>query len=449
MATSSIIRSHSVVIDEGIRPATVHIRDGRIERIGAYDEVSEDAPVTDYGDLTVMAGLVDSHVHVNEPGRTEWEGFETATHAAAAGGVTTIVDMPLNSIPPTTSVEALRIKVEAMQGKCRIDVALWGGAVPGNASQFSAMLDAGAVGFKCFLVESGVQEFGHLDANGLEEAMLALRGTGAPLIVHAELPGPIEEAQTSLSGDRRSYRRYLASRPAAAEDQAIVLVHELARKTGTHAHIVHLSSAGGLDILRRARETAVPLTAETTPHYLYFEAESVPDGATELKCAPPIREHANRERLWRGLEEGLLSAIVSDHSPCTPELKRMSTGDIEQAWGGIASLQFGLPIVWTEARRRGVSLETIARLMSAGPAKLAGLGGRKGTLAPGYDADLVVWDPDRRFVVQPEKVEHRHKVTPYAGRELWGVVSATYVRGRKVWDDGNHLGNPIGEWIQR
>ncbi len=279
--------------------------------------------------------------------------------------------------------------------------------------------------------------------------MLALRGTGAPLIVHAELPGPIEEAQASLSGDRRSYRRYLQSRPHAAEDQAIALVHDMAQRTGVHAHIVHLSSAGGLNILRHAREADVPLTAETTPHYLYFDAESVPDGATEFKCAPPIREHANREQLWRGLEEGLLNAIVSDHSPCTPELKKMTSGDLEQAWGGIASLQFGLPIVWTEARRRGVSLETIARLMSAGPAALAGIGSRKGTLAAGYDADIVVWDPEARFVVRDAQIEHRHKVTPYAGRELWGTVRATYVRGQKVWDDGHYVGDPIGEWIRR
>src|SRR5205807_1385452 len=318
-----------------------------------YDDTAGD--VVDVGDLTIMAGLVDSHVHVNEPGRTKWEGFETATRAAAAGGVTTIVDMPLNSIPPVTTVDALHAKVLAMREKCRVDVALWGGAVPGNASQFAAMLDEGVVGFKCFLVDSGVPEFGHLDARGL-------------------------------------------------------------------------------DIVQRAAEEGVPLTAETTPHYLFFDAESVPDGGTEFKCAPPIREHANRERLWRGLND--LIAIVSDHSPCTPELKKMSEGDIEHAWGGIASLQFALPIVWTEAKRRGVPLATVARLMSAGPAELAGLGARKGRLAPGYDADLVVFDPNATFVVDAARVQHRHKVTPYLGRTLTGVVKTTYLRGQKVWDDG-------------
>jgi len=433
-----ILRSLNVLTDTETRSATVHVRDGRIERIGDYDEPGGD--FVDYGDLTIMAGVVDSHVHVNEPGRTEWEGFETATRAAAAGGVTTIVDMPLNSIPPVVSVDALRAKVAALRGKCRVDVALWGGAVPGNAANFAAMLDEGVAGFKCFLVDSGVPEFGHLDARGLELAMSALRNSDAPLIVHAELPGPIDAARKALFGDVTSYRRYLASRPPAAEDEAIALVAEVARRTGARAHIVHLSSAGGLEIVHESS-----ITAETTPHYLYFDAESVPDGATEFKCAPPIREHANRDQLWRGLDE--LVAIVSDHSPCLPELKRAP--DIEHAWGGIASLQFALPIVWTEARRRGVPLAAIATRMTHGPATLAGLGARKGRLAPGYDADIVVWDPDATFVVTPEIVQHRHKVTPYLGRTLHGVVKATYLRGQKVWDDGRAIGDNVGEWIRR
>jgi allantoinase len=421
--------------------ATVHIENGRIERIGSYDEPG--AEIVDFGDLTIMAGVVDSHVHVNEPGRTEWEGFLTATRAAAAGGVTTIVDMPLNSIPPVTTVDAVRAKAVALRGKCRVDVALWGGAVPGNAAQFGAMLDEGVVGFKCFLVDSGVPEFGHLDARGLTEAMNALARRDAPLIVHAELPGPIDAARKALFGDVSSYRRYLASRPPAAEDEAIALVAEAARRSGARAHIVHLSSAGGLEIIGEADN----VTAETTPHYLYFDAEGVPDGATEFKCAPPIREHANRERLWKGLDR--LIAIVSDHSPCTPELKKMAEGDIEHAWGGIASLQFALPIVWTEAKRRGVPLATIAKLMTQGPAELAGLGAWKGRLAPGYDADIVVWDPDAAFTVTPDLVQHRHKVTPYLGRTLHGVVKTTYLRGRKVWDDGRAIGDPPGEWIRR
>jgi allantoinase len=438
-----ILRSRNVVTPVGSRPASIHVRGDVIERVGDFDDADE--TVEDFGDLTLMPGVVDSHVHVNEPGRTEWEGFETATHAAAAGGVTTIVDMPLNSIPPTTSVAALEAKVHALRGKCRVDVALWGGAVPGNANHFAAMLDAGACGFKCFLVNSGVPEFGFLDAAGLEDALNALRGTGAPLLVHAELPEHIHP----LEGDARSYASYLATRPRQAEDEAIARVFALARKTGTHAHIVHLSSAGGLDALRLARSTGVPLTAETTPHYLYFDAERVPDGATEFKCAPPIRDRANREELWRGIEEGLFNAVVSDHSPCTPELKRMQEGDIANAWGGIASLQFGFAIVWTEAKRRGVAFEKIVELMTTGPATLAGLGDRKGKLAAGYDADVAVIDREARFVVRTEFVEHRHKVSPYAGETLNGVVKATYVRGHKVWEDGRHLGNAVGEWIRR
>jgi allantoinase len=439
-----ILRSRNVVTPQGIRAATIHVHDGVIERVGDFGDVPEGASVEDFGALTLMPGVVDSHVHVNEPGRTEWEGFETATHAAAAGGVTTIVDMPLNSIPPTTSVSALETKVKALHGKCRVDVALWGGAVPGNADQLRAMLDAGARGFKCFLVDSGVPEFGFLDAAGLELALKTLHGTNAPLLVHAELG----EHLHAHDGDASSYASYLASRPNQAEDEAIALVYACVRKTGARAHIVHLSSSNGLDTIRQARDARVPLTAETTPHYLYFDAERVPDGATEFKCAPPIRERANRDALWRGIEEGLFNAIVSDHSPCTPELKRMNEGDIAQAWGGIASLQFGLSIVWTEAKRRGVAFEKIIELMTIGPATLAGLDKRKGKLAPGYDADIVVFDPEQRFVVQTELVQHRHKVTPYAGDTLTGVVKATFVRGHKVWEDGRHLGGAVGEWVR-
>lgn len=429
-----ILRSRRVVTPNGVRPASIHIRGERIERLGEHEEAAD----VDYGDLVIMPGLVDSHVHVNEPGRTEWEGFESATRAAAAGGVTTIVDMPLNSIPPTTTVAALLAKAEAMEGKCWIDVGLWGGAVPGNASQLSAMVGEGALGFKCFLVDSGVPEFGHLDRAGLSESLHALRNLDAPLLVHAELPQFIGTASGT------SYRAYLQSRPPEAENAAIEMVFDAVKGSGARAHIVHLSSAGGLDRLRRARDTGVPLTAETTPHYLHFDAEQIPDGAPQFKCAPPIREHANREELWRGIEEGLLPAIVSDHSPCTPELKRLSEGDVERAWGGIASLQFGLPIIWSAGR---LDFESICNLMCNGPADLAGI--RKGRIAAGYDADLVVWEPEERFRVTPSIVQHRHKVTPYAGEQLSGVVKATFVRGRKVWEDGRAVGKPSGKWISK
>ncbi len=427
-----IVRSRRVVTPSGVRAASIHIRGERIERIGDYEEPAD----VDYGDLVIMPGLVDSHVHVNEPGRTEWEGFESATRAAAAGGVTTIVDMPLNSIPPVTTVAALAKKGAAMDGKCWVDAGLWGGAVPGNAAELRPMLREGVLGFKCFLVDSGVAEFGHLDAAGLAEALDALRDTKAPLLVHAELPDHLGSASGT------SYRRYLESRPREAEDAAIDLVLGEVERSGARAHIVHLSSAGGLDRIRRARDRRLPLSAETTPHYLHFEAEKIPDGATEFKCAPPIRDHPNREALWRGIACDLLAAIVSDHSPCAPELKK---GDLAHAWGGTASLQFGLPIVWSEGR---LGIEQIATLMCSGPASIAGIDARKGKIAQGFDADLVVWSPEERFVVEPRIIQHRHKITPYAGEELRGVVKATYVRGRKVWEDGRTIGKPRGQWIR-
>jgi allantoinase len=428
-----ILRSRNVL---GHGAASIHIDGERIARIAAYDDAGAD--VIDYGDLVLMPGIVDSHVHVNEPGRTEWEGFDTATRAAAAGGVTTIVDMPLNSIPPTTSVAALMTKAEAMSGRCRVDVGLWGGAVPGNAPQLREMLERGALGFKCFLIESGVPEFGHLDECELEEALCAMSGTGAPLLVHAELA--LTHTGES-AGAPQSYRSYLQSRPHEMEDEAIKLVARLAQATGARAHIVHLSSANALPLI------GGNVTAETTPHYLYFDAESIPNAAPQFKCAPPIRERENREQLWRGLCDGVLTAIVSDHSPCTPKLKKLIEGDVERAWGGIASLQFGLSIVWTEAQRRGMKLEEVSRLMSEGPASIARLDRRKGKLAAGYDADIVVFDPNATFTVVPKDIEHRHKITPYEGERLRGVVRATILRGRKVWEDGAHIGAPIGQWL--
>lgn len=433
-----ILRSRNVI---GHGAASIHIEGEKIVAIRGYDDLggapAASPEIVDYDDLVLMPGIVDSHVHVNEPGRTEWEGFATATQAAAAGGVTTIVDMPLNSIPPTTSVEALQIKAAAMRDQIRVDVGLWGGAVPGNAGELRAMIDAGALGFKCFLVDSGVAEFGWLDERGLRQALEALAGTNRPLLVHAELGEHLHEA----AGDPSSYARYLASRPRAAENAAIERVAKLARDTGAHAHIVHLSSADALPFI------SGNVTAETTPHYLYFASEDIPDGAPEYKCAPPIRERDNREKLWRALQERQLLAIVSDHSPCTPHLKLFEEGDVQRAWGGISSLQFALPVVWTAARERGFTLSDITAFMSEGPAKLANLDHRKGKLAPGYDADIIAFDPHARFAVDQSMIFHRHKVTPYEGEELYGVVRATYLRGRKVWEDYEHFGTPIGTWL--
>lgn len=408
------IRSNRVVLPDGVRPATIVI-DG--ERIAAVETGPAD---NDYGDLVIMPGVVDSHVHVNEPGRTEWEGFETATRAAAAGGITTIVDMPLNSIPATTSLAALEIKQKALEGKCVIDVALWGGVIPGNTRELRPMLDAGAAGFKCFLVHSGVDEFPNVNEAQLREAATELADTGAPLLVHAEL----EEFLGPTPGD--DYRSYLASRPNAAEDKAIELLVRVCRDTGARIHIVHLSSASALRLLEAAK--GLPLTAETTTHYLHFEAETIPDGHTEYKCAPPIRERTNRESLWGALREGLIDVVVSDHSPCTPHLKE---GTFATAWGGISSVQFVLPVTWTNARARGFTLRDVAYWCCASTARLAGLE-HKGAIQIGKDADFAIWAPEEAFVVSEDLIEHRHKVTPYLGATLNGVVHETWVRGTRV-----------------
>ncbi|HVR95800.1 MAG TPA: allantoinase AllB, partial [Thermoanaerobaculia bacterium] len=422
---------------DGIRPATVHIKEGRIERVGGPDEIPPESSLIDCGSSVVMPGVVDTHVHVNEPGRTEWEGFETATAAAAAGGVTTLVDMPLNSIPATTTREALRAKRAAAEGKCAVDVRLWGGVVPGNAAELSGLLEDGVLGFKCFLVPSGVDEFQHAGEADLREAMPVLARHGSVLLVHAELPGPIAAAARVWDGagpeGLREYGRYLSSRPDAAEVAAVELMIRLCRETGCRVHIVHVASAEVLPLLRAAWEEGLPVTAETCPHYLTFAEEEIPDGGVAFKCAPPIRSRENRERLWEALRDGVIDLVASDHSPCPPEMKKAESGSFRDAWGGIASLQVSLPAVWTGARERGFTVADVAEWMCAAPARLAGLGGEKGAIAPGYDADLVVWDPEASFEMDPIRLRHRHKITPYAGRTLYGVVRRTLVGGEDVF----------------
>lgn len=438
-----VVRSRRVVTDT-IAPAAIHVRAGRIERIAAWDDVPAGARLDDAGELAVLPGIVDTHVHLNEPGRTEWEGFATATRAAAIGGVTALVDMPLNSIPPTTTREALSAKRAAAAGQCAVDVGFWGGVVPGNAGELAGLVADGVRGFKCFLVDSGVEEFGWVGEAELAPAMAILAGLGAPLLVHAELAGPIDAATAGLAGaDPRRYATYLASRPPAAEEQAIALVTRLCRATGARTHIVHHSAASALDPLRAARAEGLPLTAETCPHYLHFTAEAIPDGATPFKCAPPIRDAANREALWRALAEGVLDLVASDHSPCSPGLKAIEAGDFVAAWGGVAGLQLALPVVWTEASARGHSLVDVARWMSAGPARLARLDA-KGAIAAGRDADLVVFDDAARTTVTPESIHHRHRVTPYAGETLRGQVTATYLRGQRVAERGACLAGDLG-----
>ncbi|MFD8595580.1 allantoinase AllB [Kitasatospora sp. NPDC059646] len=439
-----VIRSRRVVLPDGERPADVAVRGGRIEAVAGYRELTAEQ-VTDLGAVALLPGLVDTHVHVNEPGRTEWEGFASATRAAAAGGVTTIVDMPLNSVPPTTTAEALAAKRAAADGQLWVDAGFWGGAVPGNTGELAGLHRAGVFGFKSFLAPSGVPEFPHLATPADLEAALAEQARlGALAVVHAEDPAVLDAAPR-VPGAR--YRDFLASRPAGAEEAAVTGLLECARRTGARVHVLHVSSAAVLPLLRRAREDGVRVTAETCPHYLTLTAEQVPDGDTAFKCCPPIRDAANRDLLWQALADGGFAAVVSDHSPSTPDLKLLrrhgGSGDFAAAWGGIASLQVGLPAVWTEARRRGHTLADVVRWMSAGPAELVGLGGRKGAVAPGCDADLVAFDPDAECTVRAERLHHRNPVTPYAGRTLTGQVRTTWLRGRVVDVDGAPRGRQL------
>ncbi|HEX6651013.1 MAG TPA: allantoinase AllB [Pyrinomonadaceae bacterium] len=438
-----IVRGPSVVLPDAIAPRSIHIRDGRIFSITDLDHSTVDCEVIEADEGSViMPGLVDTHVHINSPGRTEWEGFQTATSAAAAGGVTTLVDMPLNSIPPTTTLSGLRTKLETATNNCFVDVGFWGGVVPGNTGELGRMFEAGVVGFKCFLVPSGVDEFPHVTENDLREAMPELTRLDAMLIVHAELPGPIK---TQI--DRaESYQSFLRSRPRAAENEAVALMIRLSREFGTRVHIVHLSSADAVPLLRSAQAEGVKISAETCPHYLHFAAEAIADGATEFKCCPPIRERENRELLWDGLRDGTIEFIVSDHSPCPGEMKLRESGDFMRAWGGIASLQLRLPVIWTEARQRGFSLADVTRWLCANPAAQVSLQPRKGAIAVGNDADIVIWNPDQQFVVDATALHHRHKITPYDGETLSGVVQKTFLRGRKIYD-GGLIGEPHGHML--
>jgi len=424
-----VVRAARAVLPEGERAVELGINGGVITEVEPLGTGLTGRDVVELGaDEVLLPGLVDTHVHVNEPGRTEWEGFASATRAAAAGGVTTVLDMPLNSQPPTTTLAALDAKRRAAAPQVHVDVGFWGGAVPGNLAELAPLHAAGAFGFKCFLVDSGVPDFPELEGEELRAVMAEVARLDTLLVVHAEDPRELRPAPPS-----RRYADFLASRPPTAEAEAIATVVATARETGARAHVVHLSDAASLPAIAAAQADGVRLTAETCPHYLALRAEDVPDGATDFKCCPPIRDEENRERLWAGLADGVLTAVVSDHSPSTTDLKRLDTGDFAEAWGGIASLQLGLAVVWTEARRRGVPLAEVVRWMSSGPAGLAGLT-RKGAIAVGKDADLAVLAPDERFVVDPARLHHRNPTTPYAGRELTGVVRHTFLRGRPVTD---------------
>jgi allantoinase len=496
-ATNLVIRGQQVVLPGLIGPASIHISGNIITAIRSYEDAPSDCEMAEADDASiVMPGLVDSHVHVNEPGRTEWEGFETATRAAAAGGVTTVIDMPLNSIPPTTTVAGFKEKLAAASGRCFVDVGFWGGVVPGNTDELAPLYSAGVVGFKCFLIHSGVDEFSNVTEEDLRRAMPELTRLDAVLIVHAEVPGPISrtgippgspagqprwggqacptDTQKTSGKDRTSgqdrtddtqkasgkdwtdrnvcltqYATFLASRPRAAENEAVALMIKLGRELGTRIHIVHHSSADALPILHDAKAAGIRITAETCPHYLTFAAEEIPDGATEFKCCPPIRELENREQLWGALANGTIDMIVSDHSPCPPDMKLRETGDFLAAWGGISSLQLRLPIVWTEAKPRGFSIPDLAGWLCSEPARLVGMSNRKGAIAIGFDADLVIWNPEKQFRVEGSALHHRHKLTPYRDRVLQGVVEKTFLRGRKIYDGGEFVAEPQGILLTR
>lgn len=440
MSETLLIRGRRVLTPTGLRPAAIEVRDGTIAALHPLDGVVANARIVDAGELLVTPGVVDSHVHINEPGRTAWEGFESATAAAAAGGITTVVDMPLNCIPATVSRAAAEEKLAALQGKLHVDVAFWGGVIPGNTDALAGLAEFGVPGAKCFTCPSGVDEFPHVTQADLERALPVLRDLDLTLLVHAEAPGPLAQAEHATRAlDPRAYATYLASRPRASEDEAIAMIIALCRKHRARAHIVHLSSASALPMLAAAQQDGVQITAETCLHYLAFTAEEIVAGATTFKCAPPIREASNREALWRGLEAGTISMVVSDHSPCTPELKRPEQGDFLAAWGGISSLQLGLSVLHTLASERGHGVEQLFRWNAEAPARLARLDHRKGKLAPGYDADIVLWDDAATFTVEAGALRHRNKLTPYAGRTLRGRVHQTFVRGALAHDAGSGL----------
>ena len=449
-------RSTRVLLPDGVAPATVLVDEGRVRAIAGLGDTPADCAVRDFGDNLMLPGLIDPHVHINEPGRTEWEGFATATQAAAAGGVTTLIDMPLNCVPETIDVAALEAKRKAAQGKIWVDWASWGGVVRGNANEILPLARAGVPGFKCFMIHSGIDGFAWVDEEDLRLALEQLRGTGLPLVVHAEVAGPVGAATATLNASRADWHRYstyLASRPDAAEIEAIALLIRLAEEFDTPIHVVHLASAAALPLLITARERGLKISVETCTHYLWFAAEDIPDGATEYKCAPPIRNAENREALWNALENGLIDMVTTDHSPCLPQMKRSvirgRATRWDNAWGGISTMGLALPVLWTAMHERRIGIEKLARWMGSAPAKLAGFSNRKGAIEVGADADFVVFDPDAEWTVMSEDLRFRHKVSPYLGARLRGRVLETWLRGERVYADGRCAADACGRELVR
>jgi len=441
------LKSQRVIIDNAMRSACVEIKKGKIQGIHPFDS-QLDCPTEDLAEKILMPGLVDTHVHINEPGRTEWEGFNTATQAAAAGGITTLVDMPLNCIPVTTTKAAFETKLQAVKDKLWVDCGFWGGVIPSNIEQLDDLLSAGVLGVKSFLIDSGIAEFPNVEADTIRKALPILAKHQVPYLIHAEIDCG-DQANAKI-GER--YQGFLDSRPKHWENKAVNLMLELAQQAKqagleNKIHIVHLSSDQALDIIRKAKQKGLNFSAETCPHYLTLAAESIPDGKTLYKCCPPIREESNRQNLWRAIKDGTISFIVSDHSPCTPQLKAIDSGDLEKAWGGISALQFGLPLIWTEAIKQNISLAEISRLMSWETAKFAGMDKRKGKIALAMDADLIVFDDQKSYSISSDMIKHRHKISPYVGTRVQGKIEKTYVRGQLVFNDDRFLKQPIGQTL--
>ncbi|HEX5655359.1 MAG TPA: allantoinase AllB [Chitinophagaceae bacterium] len=447
MNIDAAIKTDRLISAGGLRSGFVLIKQGII-----IDVVTElpagDFPVTDLGSLVLMPGIVDPHVHINEPGRTAWEGFDTATRAALAGGITTLVEMPLNASPVTTTVNAFEKKLESIGltgklrpgtagpgGKLHVNCGFWGGVIPGNENEIEPLINQGVLGFKAFLTHSGIDEFPNVTEEDLRKAQPIIASHGLPLLVHCELS---EQAANDVTNNR-SYTEYVLSRPKKWEDDAIALIIRLCEEFNCRTHIVHLSSADSIEQIRRAKEKGLPLTVETAQHYLYFNEEMIGEGQTVFKCAPPIRDKQNNQLLWQALKEGIIDFVASDHSPAPPELKEIGSGNFRNAWGGISSLQFALPTLWTAARNQGCQLEDMAKWLSENPSRLPGLENNKGRIEKGYDADFVVWDPEKEFTVAEEMILHRHKITPYLHENLYGVVEQTWLAGKKVFDKGKFL----------
>jgi len=439
------IKSDRTITPSGIQPAVVLINNGKI--IDVLNEFeSQDVTIIDIGNNVLMPGIVDPHVHINEPGRTHWEGFDTATKSALAGGITTLVDMPLNSSPVTTTTKAFDEKLDAAKVKLHVNCGFWGGVIPGNEKEIEPLIEKGVLGFKAFLVHSGIDEFPNVTEADLRKAMPIIAKDDMPLLVHCELITNSKPSSRLLSGlNSKLYSNYLSSRPKSWENNAIALMIRLCEEFNCRTHIVHLSSADSIEQIAKAKQKGLPLTVETGQHYLYFNAEEIPDGRTEFKCAPPIRERSNNEKLWQALKEGIIDFVATDHSPAPPDLKQLETGDLMTAWGGISSLQFSLPVLWTAAKKRGCTIKDISRWLSENPTNLPGIQNSKGKIQKGYDADLVIWDPEEKFTVTEEIIQHRHKLTPYLGEKLYGLVKQTWIAGVKCFEDGRFLQLKKGE----